>query len=82
MTAPAPHHPLSRDDVIGVVGALDDGKVVAIIETGGTLEDLVEAYSWAADETDALADAGKSLSGTVAHIYDILMAGEEWGEEQ
>ncbi|MDA8230246.1 MAG: hypothetical protein M0006_02795 [Magnetospirillum sp.] len=72
--------PLSHEDVTGVVGALDDDKIAAIIATGATMEDLVEAYAWASDETDALADSEKSLSGTVAEVYDILIS-DEWGDE-
>ncbi len=68
---------LTRQEVIEVVGRMDDDRVAAIIATGATLEDLVEAYAWASDETDALADAEKSLSGTVAEVYDILVAGED-----
>ncbi len=73
--------PLVRDDVIGVVGQIDDDKIAGIIATGATMEQLVEAYAWTADETDALADAEKSLSGTVAEVYDILTADDFWGDE-
>jgi hypothetical protein len=78
----AEHPPLTSEDVVGVVGAIDDDKIAAIIATGATTEELVEAYAWASDETDALAEARKSLAGAVADVYDILAAGEEWGEER
>lgn len=71
--------PLNRDEVVAVVGQIDDDKIAAIIGSGATLEELVEAFAWASDETDALADAEKSLSGTVAQVYDILTA-EDWQE--
>jgi len=74
--------PLHHDDVIKVVGSLDDDKVAAIIATGGTLDDLMEAFAWSAGETDALADAEKSLTGKVAEIYDILTADEQWWERE
>lgn len=73
-------HPLTRDDVLDVVGELDDDKVAAIIATGADMEELVEAYAWVSDESDALADAEKSLTGKVALVYEILMSGEEWTE--
>ena len=76
------HVRLAHDDVTDVVGRIDDEKVAAIIATGATLEELVEAYAWTVDESDALADAEKSLSGTVAEIYDILMADEAWDDER
>lgn len=77
-----PSHPLTHEDVVDVVGHLEDDKVAAVIATGATLEELVEAYAWASDETDALADQEKSLTGAVAAVYDILVSGEEWAEER
>lgn len=74
--------PLTHDQVVAVVGEIDDGKIVDIIATGATLEELVEAFAWASDETDALADAEKSLSGRVAAVYDVLTAEEQWEEER
>lgn len=75
-----PAAPLTHQDVVDVVGAMEDDKIAAVIATGATMEELVEAYAWASDETDALAEAEKSLSGAVADVYDILTAGEEWEE--
>lgn len=72
--------PLNHDDVVGVVGHIDDDKIAAIIAIGADMEELVEAYAWASDETDALGEAEKSLSGHVAQIYDILTT-DEWGDE-
>lgn len=78
----APASPLTRGDVVEVVGPIDDDKIADIIATGATLEELAEAYAWASDEADPLAEEGRSLTGTVAQVYDILISGEEWGEEQ
>jgi hypothetical protein len=73
---------VTRTDVIDVVGRIDDEKIAAIIATGASVEELVEAYEWAADEADDLAEAGRSLSGTVAVVYDILVAGEQEADER
>lgn len=74
--------PLSRDDVIRVVGALEDGKVAAIIATGADIEDLTEAFAWANAEDDVLGDQRKSLTGTVAQVYDILTADDPWDDDR
>ncbi len=74
--------PLTHDQVIGVVGQIDDDKIADIIATGATLEEVVEAFAWASDETDALADAERSLAGRVAAVYDVLTAEEQWEEER
>lgn len=72
---------LTRQDIRDVVGSIDDSVAADIIASGATMEDLVEAYAWAADETDALADAEKNLSGQVARVYEILTAEDAWPEE-
>ncbi len=74
------HHPLTHDDVIGVVGELDDDLVAAIIATGADLEELTEAFVWASDEADSLIAADKPRSGRVEQLYEILMRDEEWPE--
>lgn len=61
---------LSRVDVISVVGAVDDLKVTAIIGTGATPLELVEAFSWAEDI--AVGNEPAPLSGRVADIVEIL----------
>jgi len=72
---------VTRQDIIDVVGRIDDDRIAAIIASGATVPELVEAYGWAAEESDALVDADKTLHGTVAVVYEILTAGEEEGEE-
>jgi hypothetical protein len=76
------HMPLSRREVVSVVGSLDDARIAAIIGTGATLDELVEAFTWTNEETDALAEARKQLAGRVAEVYDILTEDEFWEEER
>ena len=76
-----PSPTLTRQDIIGVVGRIDDSIAAEIIATGATLEDLVEAFAWSSDETDALADAEKTLNGQVARVYEILTSDQAWAEE-
>ncbi len=71
-------HPLTHDDVVAAIGNVDDDMIVAIIATGATLDELVEAHAWACDDTDTLADSGVTLTGRVAQVYDILTADQDW----
>lgn len=82
MTAHTARTPLHRDDVTSIVGELDDDKLAAIIATGASVEEVTEAFAWANAEDDVLGDVEKSLSGTVARVYDILTADEAWGDER
>lgn len=68
---------LSRSDVVEVLGLHDDEKIAAIIATGATAEDLMAAFAWASEETDVMGEARRPLSGTVAEVYDILVADDE-----
>jgi hypothetical protein len=80
-TNPNAHGPLHRQDVTGIVGVLDDDKVAAIIATGASVEDVAEAFVWVNAEDDVMGEVRKSLSGTVADVYDILTA-DDWDEER
>lgn len=73
---------LSRDDVIRICGDIDDWKVKAIIDTKATLSDLELANAWATGEDETLGEEREPLSGTVAEVYDILLVGEEFEEEE
>ena len=75
-------HPLTHDHVVRVVGHIDDDKIAAIIATGATVDELVEAFAWASDETDVLGEARCSLRGRVSSLVDILTADDEmWRED-
>lgn len=74
--------PVTRSDVVAVLGIHDDAKIADIIATGATVEDLVEAFEWASGGSDVMADARRSLSGVVARIYDILVSDEEFLDER
>lgn len=75
MTAHTPH--LTHDLVVDAVGHIESGRIAAIIATGATLDELVEAHAWACDDSDTLAEAGHTLSGRVAAVYDILTADDQ-----
>jgi len=69
--------PASRADVVQIVGALDDAKVVAILALKPTVSELEQAVIWAAGEGDVLSRKGHQLVGVVAGIVDILGVDEE-----
>lgn len=73
---------LTLQDVRDIAGDLDDAKVAAILATGADAEQLEEALAWAAGESDVMGDLERPLSGTVAQLYDILLTGEEFPEDQ
>lgn len=72
---------ITRDQVVDVLGAIDDAIIVAIIETGATIEELEEAAEWAAGESDVMGEMERKLAGAASAVYDILTAPDQFREE-
>lgn len=68
---------VDRDDVIHVLGAIDEDLIIDTLALNPTFGDLEQAVIWAAGEGDVLARQGHPLTGVVADIVDILSADEE-----
>jgi len=71
----------TRDDVIHLLGDVTDHKVVAILATGASLEQLEEAAAWLAGESDVMGEERLPLAGAAAKVYDII-ARDELPERQ
>ncbi len=72
---------LSRDDVIALIGPVEDAVIAEIIGMGTTREELVEAHAWiAADE--AMMNSGRPLPASrVGRLIEILEAVDAQNEE-
>jgi hypothetical protein len=68
---------VDRDDVIRVLGEMDDAMIIEILALKPTLNDLEQAAMWSAGDGDVLAKQGHPLGGVVADIVDLLTADEE-----
>lgn len=68
---------LGRDDLIRILGPIDDAKAAEILALKPTLAEVEQAAIWAAGNGDVLAKQGHPLTGIVADIFDALTAGEE-----
>ena len=73
---------LSAQDIRRIAGDIIDAKVVAILETGITADELEQVVAWAAGESDVLGEAELPLSGRVSQVHEILTADEGWAEEE
>jgi len=71
----------SHDEVRHLCGDIADWKVTAILATGADLDDIGAAVAWAAGEDDVMGEERRPLSGSAAAVYDILIADEEYGDE-
>ncbi|HLH94910.1 MAG TPA: hypothetical protein VKW08_07305 [Xanthobacteraceae bacterium] len=63
-----------REDIIALLGPVDDVVVAEIIEMGATTEDLTEAYAWVTNN-EALMNIGKPLAqGRTSRLVDLITA--------
>jgi hypothetical protein len=69
--------PLRREDVVGMLGEVDDALIAEIIRTGATTEELAAARAWVAND-EPLINIGKHLAkDRVASLVEILSRQEE-----
>ena len=54
---------MTRQDVVPVLGFIDDVTIAEIIASGASLEELREAWAWAFGD-EALMGQGRPLPGT------------------
>lgn len=69
--------PMTSDDVITILGPVDETLVADVIATGATQAELAEAFAWVSND-EALIGEGRHLpAGRVAALVDLLTADEE-----
>jgi len=63
---------MTRQDVVSVVGSIDDVTISEISASAASLEELREAWAWAFGD-EALMSQGRPLPGTrVAALIDLI----------
>ncbi|MRX37404.1 hypothetical protein [Aminobacter sp. MDW-2] len=63
---------MTREDVVSVLGPVDDTVIAEVILSGASLDELREAWGWAFGD-DALMGQGRPLPGTrVAALIDLI----------
>lgn len=73
---------VTRDEIIEIVGRINDFRIAEIIATGATAAEVTEAFTWLSGDEHLGGDLERPLSGTVAQIYEILRADEpDWDED-
>lgn len=68
---------MTREDVIGVLGPVDDELIVTILGTGATREELEEAFGWLNADDVLGRQLRRQPSGRVAELCEILER-QEW----
>jgi len=73
---------MTHQEVIAMLGELDDVTVAKIIASGANAEELAEASAWLSND-EAMINAGRPLAhGRVARLVETLVAIKEEEEAQ
>ena len=73
---------LTRQQVIDVAGRLDDDLVMKIIETGASLDELLEAHTWLSEDDYMGRELHRPVGGRVAAVFDLLKQTEAAEREE
>lgn len=68
--------------IIDIVGPLTDARVMAIIATGATIEQIEEAAAWADGESDVMGDLRLRAAPPVVAVYEILRDEQKYAEDR
>jgi hypothetical protein len=64
----------THDEIISLVGDLDDSVIAAIFETGASYAEIEKAARWASAELEQPKPNSHGLSLAGEKVYDILVA--------
>jgi hypothetical protein len=65
---------LMKEDVDEIVGPLEDSTIAALIATGASRDDLLEAYAWLTADDAQHRRLHREPHGTIAQLCEILEA--------
>lgn len=71
----------TREQIIEIVGHIDDDRIAEIIATGASPAEVTEAFAWLSEDEYLGGELEKPLSGIVEQVYEILSAEELESEE-
>ena len=68
--------PLTAEEVRRIAGRIGEDRITAILATGATPAEVVEAVTWLSSDEYLGGGLERSLSGVVAQVYEILKPDE------
>jgi hypothetical protein len=64
----------THEDLVHIVGEIDDGTAAAILALEPSVAEVEQAFMWISGEGELVDRAGHPLAGKTADIVDILAA--------
>ena len=74
--------PATAEEVLEIVGPLDDSVLMRIVETEATPAEVLEAFTWATADDQIGTELAHGPRGAVARVYEILKREESEPEER
>lgn len=74
--------PATRDEIIEIVGPLDDATLVQIIATQATAAEVLEAFTWANADDQLGTELERGPRGAVTRVFEILKMEEPEPDER
>jgi hypothetical protein len=72
---------VTRDEILRLLGPLDDGTVVEVLSADPTLTDLEIVSLRLGQEDDVLGDLRIVLTGAAARVFDIVQRATSYPDE-
>lgn len=73
---------LSREDVVHLVGDLEDATIAAILATGATYQEIEQALQWAGAGPDEPRPDAHGMTPTAEQVFDILLSDPAYADEE
>ncbi|MBB3386598.1 hypothetical protein FHX12_005322 [Rhizobium sp. BK609] len=71
---------MTSDDVIAVLGPVDETLVADVIATGATQTGLAEAFAWANNDEALMGEGRRLTTGRTAVLIDLLDSDDDEAE--
>jgi hypothetical protein len=70
----AERQPATAEEIVHIVGRVENGTVAAILATGATRDEVLEANTWLTADDDMHRELHRQPRGVVAQVLNILEA--------
>lgn len=64
--------PANAEEVVRILGPLDDAVLARILETTATVDEVLEAFTWTTADDQIGTELEHRPRGAVARVYEIL----------
>ena len=71
----------TADEIVKIVGPLEDAVLMRIIETEATAAEVLEAFTWTSADDQIGTELERGPRGVVAQVYEIMKAEEPEPDE-